>query len=180
MKSRIINNFIPAIVWIGYHAVVPTWHLDFFGAFLFLRALIVLTFFLVREEPILRAPSYQIAIAWGSTFLPTLLVWSPNPGLPGLVGELVAVAGMVFFTFTCLDLGKSFGVSPAVRPYVDRGVYGRIPHPMYLSHVIVEIGLLIASPSPRNFVIAGATWALYALRAKWETDLHTRYAKASA
>lgn len=180
MKSWSINNLIPAIAWIGYHAVVPTWHWDFLGAFLLLRAMIVLVFFLMRDAPLRRAPRYQIAIAWVSTFLPTLLVWDPSPGISSLVGELVAIVGMVFFTFTCLDLGKSFGVSPAVRPYVARGVYGRLPHPMYCSHVVVEIGLLIASPSPTNFAIAGMSWALYALRAKWETDLHVLYAGVRA
>lgn len=180
MKSWSINNLIPAVVWVAYHAIVPNWHWDFMGALLFLRATIVLVFFLMRDEPLRRAPRYQIAIAWGSTFLPTLLVWHPSSGVPCLIGEFVAIAGMVFFIFTCLDLGKSFGVSPAVRPYVERGVYGRLPHPMYLSHVVVEIGLLIASPTPVNFAIAGMSWAFYALRAKWETDLHVRYAEVPA
>jgi protein-S-isoprenylcysteine O-methyltransferase Ste14 len=174
MKPWYSNNLLPAMIWTGFYAFVPTWHWDFFTALMLLRAAVILAFFLIREEPTRRAPGYQIAVAWVSTFVPTLMVWNPAGQLSAMIGELLSIGGMLFFIFTCLDLGKSFGVSPAVRPYVDRGVYSRIPHPMYLSHAVLEAGVLIASPTPTNFAVVGVAWALYALRAIWEADLWNR------
>lgn len=136
-----------------------------------IRGLIVFYSFLSRDIPLKRAPKFQIAVAWISTFLPTLLIWKANSGFSGLIGELIAIAGMVMFAFTCLELGKSFGVSPALRTPVSGGIYSYVSHPMYFSHIIVETGILIACPSKLNFVIAGITWGLYALRGSWEKRL---------
>jgi protein-S-isoprenylcysteine O-methyltransferase Ste14 len=168
IKGRLFNNYLPAAIWLGYHALVPNWRLSFLSALMLVRAGIVLYCFLIREEPTRRAPAYQIAIAWISTFLPTLMVWQPSAGLPGLVGEIIAVGGMVLFCFTCVDLGRSFGVSPAMRAPVSDGVYRWVSHPMYVSHVIVEAGILIASPTAWNLSIAAVAWGLYGMRALWE------------
>lgn len=179
MNTRIFNNYIPAALWLGYHLTVPKWQLSFLSILMLLRGLIVFFFFLNRDIPVKRAPRYQIAIAWISTFLPTLMIWKANVGFSGLVGELIAIAGMVMFAFTCLELGKSFGVSPALRTPVYGGIYSYISHPMYLSHIIAETGILIACPSKMNFLIAGLAWGLYAVRGAWEKDLINIYGAVS-
>ena len=99
------------------------------------------------------------------------MLWEANSGFSGLVGQLIAVIGMVTFVFTILELGNSFGVSPALRTPVSGGIYSYLTHPMYVSHVIVEIGILIASPTEWNFLIAGVTWGLYGIRGIWEQRL---------
>lgn len=175
MNTRILNNYIPATLWLTYHLTVPTWQLSFLSALMLIRGLIVFFCFLNRDIPLKRAPKFQIAVAWISTFLPTLMIWKANAGFSGLIGELIAIAGIVMFAFTCLELGKSFGVSPALRSPVSGGIYSYISHPMYLSHIIVETGILIACPSKLNFVIAGITWALYAVRGVWEKKLISVY-----
>lgn len=175
MRARILNNYLPAAAWIGYHAAVPVWSWNFLKLLMLVRAGIVLVCFLIRDEPLRRAPPIQIAIAWISTFLPVLMVCDPIGGLSTMVGELVAVAGIALFSFACLELGRSFGVSPAVRSPITSGVYRALGHPMYVAHVIVEIGILIASPTPFNFVIAAAAWALYLVRARWEAELVGRF-----
>ena len=131
----------------------------------------VLYCFLIRDIPKWRAPSYQIVIAWVSTFLPVLMTWQGGYGQPEQIGRMFAIFGMLLFIFTCLDLGKSFGVSPAVRAPVSDGVYKFISHPMYLSHIVVETGVLIAAPTTWNFTIAVIAWTFYGIRAFWEANL---------
>jgi protein-S-isoprenylcysteine O-methyltransferase Ste14 len=109
-----------------------------------------------------------MAIAWGSTFLPTLMVWEPSVSLMGTVGRIISVCGMVLFVFACLDLDRSFGISPAVRPLVTGGVYKFLNHPLYVSHVIVECGLVFCSPSLRNVFIVCCVWGFYWLRTQFE------------
>jgi protein-S-isoprenylcysteine O-methyltransferase Ste14 len=171
MNTRILNNYVPATLWLSYHLTVPTWQLSFLSALMLIKGLIVFFCFLNRDIPLKRAPKPQIVVAWISTFLPTLMIWKANAGFSGLVGELIAIAGMVMFAFTCLELGKSFGVSPALRTPVSGGIYSYISHPMYVSHIILETGILIVCPSKLNFVVAGITWTLYAVRGAWEKKL---------
>jgi protein-S-isoprenylcysteine O-methyltransferase Ste14 len=173
--NRLLNNFTPALVWVGYHIAVPNWRLSFFSLLMLLRAGVVLYCFLIREQPKKRAPTYQAVIAWISTFLPVLMVWEPNYGTAELLGRSVAICGMLLFVFACLDLGKSFGASPAVRAPVSGGIYRFVNHPMYVAHVIAEIGILIASPTAWNFSVALVAWALYAVRAHWESELYRSF-----
>jgi len=170
-NSRLLNNFLPALLWPVPYLIFKSWEINFFSAIIFIRLAIVVYCFLIREMPTKRAPTYQIIFAWIATFIPTLMNWQVNNELYGLVGEIIAVSGMVMFIFTCLELGKSFGVSPAKRSPVSSGIYSFIGHPMYWSHVVLEIGILVASPSKWNFAIAGVTWASYLLRAHWEKQL---------
>lgn len=169
--NRLLNNVVPVLVWGTYHLAIPNWGMSFFSFLMMLRALIVLYLFLIRDVPERRAPVYQIVIAWVSTFLPVLMVWEPTFGSAELTGRLISISGMVLFIFTCLDLGKSFGVSPAIRTEVSNGVYRFVSHPMYLSHVIVEVGCLIANPTLWNFSIVAVAWSLFFLRAYWEKSL---------
>ena len=151
--------------------MIPNWQFTFFSVLMMLRALTVLYCFVIREVPTRRAPFYQIAIAWISTFLPVLMTWQVGYGQTEQIGRVFAICGMLLFIFTCLDLGKSFGVSPAVRAPISSGVYRFISHPMYLSHILVETGVLIAAPTAWNFTIVVIAWIFYAIRAFWEGDL---------
>ncbi len=171
MNSKIFNNYIPASLWLTYHLIVPTWHFSFFSLLMLIRALVILFCFIDRDMPLKRAPKYQIAIAWISTFIPTFMEWNSGPSIQGMIGELIAILGMVMFVFTSLELGKSFGVSPALRKPISGGIYSYVSHPMYYSHFIVEVGILIASPTKWNFLIALMAWAFYGLRATWEQKI---------
>lgn len=171
MNSKFFNNYIPASMWLSYHLIVPTWHLSFLSLLMLIRAMVILFCFIGRDMPLKRAPKYQIAIAWISTFIPTFMEWNSGPTIQGMVGELVAILGMVMFVFACLELGKSFGVSPALRKPISGGIYSYVSHPIYFSHVVFEFGILIASPTKWNLIIALMAWAFYALRASWEQKI---------
>jgi len=170
MRGKLVNNYLPASIWLGYHILIPNWRLSFFSLLMLVRAVVVLFCFLRREAPLKSAPYWQMAIAWGSTFLPTLMVWEPSVSLMSSIGRSISVCGMVLFVFACLDLDRSFGISPAVRPQVTGGIYKFLNHPLYVSHVIVECGLLFASPSSWNFSVVFVAWSVFLFRAKLETQ----------
>jgi protein-S-isoprenylcysteine O-methyltransferase Ste14 len=80
--------------------------------------------------------------------------------LSGL-GLLVAVVGK-------LSLGRSFGVAPANRGVVSRGLYRVVRHPIYLGYLITHAGFLLANPSFWNLVVLAAADTALLLRAVCE------------
>ncbi|MBS1983258.1 MAG: hypothetical protein JST16_03725 [Bdellovibrionales bacterium] len=93
----------------------------------------------------------------------------------GTVGLAMTVVGSMIVALSCIELGRSFGVSPAVRPFVQTGIYRRVSHPMYLGHVILELGLLISSLTLRNTLLCLASWTLYAIRVRWEDRIFSQW-----
>jgi protein-S-isoprenylcysteine O-methyltransferase Ste14 len=171
-SSRLFNNILPAIAWTVYNLCVPIWRADFFSALMLVRSAVIVVAFLRREPPLRRAPMHQIAVSWVGTFLPVLMVWQASAGHGvQLLGEILAVCGMVLFIFACVDLDRSFGISRARRTFKTGSVYRWVRHPMYVSHLLIELGILIANPSRANFWIVACTWVTYFLRGRWEQKL---------
>ncbi|MGE3975301.1 MAG: isoprenylcysteine carboxylmethyltransferase family protein [Bdellovibrionales bacterium] len=179
MNEKLLNNFLPSAIWIGYHLAIPQWSFSALSLLMLVRAFVILWLFVNRELPILRASYYQIVIAWISTFLPVLMIWDSQDSAQALLGQLTAIGGMVLFIFSALDLGKSFGVSPAVRSPIQSGIYKYLSHPIYFAHIVVEVGILIASPTMWNACIVVVAWSLYILRARWESQILRRYLNES-
>jgi protein-S-isoprenylcysteine O-methyltransferase Ste14 len=172
MTNRLFNNSLPAIIWISYHAwIFSRREISLLTLLLIVRALVVLWCFFIREIPKQRAPLIQIMIAWISTFLPTLMIWQTSENYSSVIANVIVTLGVLLFTLACLDLGKSFGVSPALRSPVTSGVYRYINHPLYISHVILELGIFISNPTQRNAIIGIIAWGLYLLRSRWEVQL---------
>ncbi len=75
----------------------------------------------------------------------------------GLVLALIGVSGIVLARYT---LGKSFSITPQARALVTSGIYSRIRNPIYVSGMVVFIGVLLMVRRPylwlALFVIAGA------------------------
>jgi len=172
--SKLLNNYAPAIFWMGYHVVFLKMTWSFFGLLMGLRALAILVCFLIREKPLQRAPSYQVAISWIGTFIPIFMVWKHSTSASGLVGDLISISGLALLLLASIDLGKSFGISPALRTPVRSGLYRYLNHPIYTSYVLIELGILISTPTAGNFVIAAVAWGSYALRAEWERQMVMR------
>jgi protein-S-isoprenylcysteine O-methyltransferase Ste14 len=53
-------------------------------------------------------------------------------------------------------LGRCFGVLPDARGVVTRGPYRIVRHPIYLGELGAVVGVLIASPNPRNVLALAA------------------------
>jgi protein-S-isoprenylcysteine O-methyltransferase Ste14 len=95
-----------------------------------LRAAVILFCFFIREEPKKRAPTFQITFSWFGTFAPVLMVCVPNYTFSSLVGEIVSIIGLMILLFASIDLGRSFGISPAVRTPTNSGLYRYLRHPV--------------------------------------------------
>jgi len=65
-----------------------------------------------------------------------------------------------------IELGRSFGVTPANRGKISTGVYEFSNHPMYLGYAISEFGVLILNPL--NILIYIISIRLYIFRSKKE------------
>jgi protein-S-isoprenylcysteine O-methyltransferase Ste14 len=83
-----------------------------------------------------------------------------------LISSLLSILGFSISTLALIELGQSFGVSPANRGRITTGVYKITNHPMYFGYVISEFGFLIINPS--NFLIFLISSSLYFYRATIE------------
>lgn len=165
---------MPALAWACFCYLVIGWNFEPVGWLSILRVLLVFACLLSRVQPLIRAPKFQVAVAWGSAALP-LLISTQFEGVRGTVGLAMTVVGSMIVALSCIELGRSFGVSPAVRPFVQTGIYRRVSHPMYLGHVILELGLLISSLTLRNTLLCLASWTLYAIRVRWEDRIFSQW-----
>lgn len=161
---------MPALVWAGFCAAVLRFTSEPLGWLRALRVLIIFACLLTRLPPLLRGSTFQTLVAWASTALP-LLLSSHFEGISGHIGLSMTVVGSMLVALSCVELGRSFGISPAVRPFVQSGIYRYVRHPMYLGHIVLEAGLLIAELSAKNVLICIATWTLYSIRIRWEERL---------
>jgi protein-S-isoprenylcysteine O-methyltransferase Ste14 len=86
---------------------------------------------------------------------PSLLL----PLLPGSVTVALSSIGLLIVIAGKLTLGRSFGLLPANRGIVSRGIYGMLRHPIYLGYLIAHAAFLAANPIAWNaltLVIADA------------------------
>ena len=70
---------------------------------------------------------------------------SPIAPEPLTVDHLPA-SGSIVVVLGKLSLGRSFGLAPANRGVVCRGLYQRLRHPIYLGYLITHVGFVIANP----------------------------------
>ena len=162
------------MMWVGAYGLLLTKPGDPIDWLVLIRAAIVLGCLLVRFKPIVRAPRYQIALSWFSTFLPLAITARFAADVQGSVGLVFWIVGTSLALWACIDLGRSFGISPAVRPFVRTGIYRFVRNPMYVGHVVAEIGFLVAAPSVQNFLLCLTCWIFYGIRIRWESTLFQR------
>src|SRR5260370_25717649 len=96
-------------------------------------AVFALTFpllFIIRRPARAQGPRYTFWLAVFGTFLP---VGTLRPADVGwlLPGEVVQLFGLVLVLSALWTLNRSFGLAPAHRGLVTRGLYGVVRHPLY-------------------------------------------------
>lgn len=65
-------------------------------------------------------------------------------------------------------LGRSFAVLPSLRTIRTTGMYRLVRHPIYLSYMIMEAGILLRHPRAYNVVVAAAGVILMLWRIRFE------------
>ena len=80
---------------------------------------------------------------------------SPTGGglVPDLATAAVSVAGLAIVIAGKLTLGRSFGLMPANRGIVCRGIYKVLRHPIYAGYLVTHVAFLAAHPSLWNMVV---------------------------
>ena len=114
------------------------------------RPLVRLVTALSMTSPLLSKPAHLVPII-------------PEAAAATLVGLglLVVVAGKI-------SLGYSFGLLPANRGVMERGLYRIVRHPIYLGYLLTHIPFLAAHPSGWNAVVLLTGDAALIVRALYE------------
>ena len=72
---------------------------------------------------------------------------------PESVTIVISACGLMVVVLGKLSLGRSFGLTPANRGVVCRGMYRCVRHPIYLGYLITHAGFLLANPTEWNLSV---------------------------
>lgn len=101
-----------------------------------------------------------------STFGPPLVRPEPVvPWAPESLTIMISAIGLAVVVMGKLSLGRSFGLTPANRGIVCRGLYRLVRHPIYLGYLITHVGFVISSPGDWNLLILALADVALMLRA---------------
>jgi len=97
-------------------------------------------------------------------------------GLQAVAGASVQVVGLFLVTVCLLNLGKSFGVVAANRGLKVRGPYRVVRHPVYASHLVTQLGFVLANPGLANAAVVLTVTLFQVLRIRAEERVLTETA----
>ncbi|MDV7397424.1 methyltransferase, partial [Arthrospira platensis SPKY1] len=89
-------------------------------------------------------------------------------------GIVLMQLGLLIHVGALLSLNRSFGIFPANRGIISRGLYAFVRHPLYTSVIITTFGYLIANPTVYNLLVLVVTTAFHVLRITEEEKVLTR------
>jgi protein-S-isoprenylcysteine O-methyltransferase Ste14 len=75
------------------------------------------------------------------------------PILPEAAAALLLSIGLLIVVGGKISLGYSFGLLPANRGVMERGLYRIVRHPIYLGYLLTHIPFLAAHPSAWNATV---------------------------
>jgi protein-S-isoprenylcysteine O-methyltransferase Ste14 len=110
-----------------------------------LQHLIVLGIALTRFQPKVRDYSIASSMAVGAAYVypyaqVIYLRWSPGHVASPAAGLVLVTLAAGLSLVSLLNMGRLFGVRPALRGLVTSGPYRFVRHPMYLSYILADIG----------------------------------------
>ena len=115
------------------------------------QAITILLFVLRRRSSATSSRVWEWTAAGVGTWLPLLLQSNEGPfGAMTAAGVLLQLAGLTCATIGFLYLGRSFGIVAADRGLKSKGPYRLVRHPVYFSHMVTLLGLLLANPTVIN------------------------------
>ena len=91
-----------------------------------------------------------------------------TPLAPDLATATVSGAGLLAIIAAKLTLGRSFGLMPANRGIVRRGIYRVVRHPIYAGYLVTHAAFLIAHPTLWNCALIFTSDAALLVRAVFE------------
>jgi protein-S-isoprenylcysteine O-methyltransferase Ste14 len=70
------------------------------------------------------------------------------------IGGIISTIGALLALVSIHCLGRSFAILPSLRIIQTSGMYGLVRHPIYMSYLIMEVGILIRHPTLYNAAVA--------------------------
>ena len=135
--------------------------------------------FLVRSRPIHFSSSitaYLVAIASVNYYLLFDFIPIADSTLY-IFGKLVMLIGGIMCVISTLSLGRNFGILPISRGVSTNGAYRLIRHPIYLSYIVLDTGIVTAYASTANSVIFLIGIILFVIRIRYEEEVMGRSRK---
>ena len=133
------------------------------------EALVVALTVIRRPTGIVDRTMWARVLTMTSTFGPPLVRPDDVGALaPELATITLAAAGLMIVVLGKVSLGRSFGLTPANRGIVCRGMYRLVRHPIYLGYLITHLGFVLANPSGWNIALLLAADIALMLRAVCE------------
>jgi protein-S-isoprenylcysteine O-methyltransferase Ste14 len=93
---------------------------------------------------------------------------SSAPLIPEATAAMLLGIGLLVVVGGKMSLGYSFGLLPANRGVMERGLYRIVRHPIYLGYLLTHIPFLAAHPSGWNAAVLLAGDAALIVRALYE------------
>jgi protein-S-isoprenylcysteine O-methyltransferase Ste14 len=88
--------------------------------------------------------------------------------VPDVLTASASAAGLLLIIAGKLTLGRSFGLMPANRGIVCRGVYRTVRHPIYAGYLVTHAAFLVAHPTTWNLALLAVSDVALLVRAVYE------------
>lgn len=117
-----------------------------------------------------RRPIVRFVTAVSMTFPLLSKPASAAPLVPEATAAMLFGLGLMVVVGGKMSLGYSFGLLPANRGVMERGLYRIVRHPIYLGYLMTHIPFLAAHPSGWNAAVLIAGDAALIVRALYEEE----------
>jgi protein-S-isoprenylcysteine O-methyltransferase Ste14 len=133
---------------------------------------VAFTVFTIGREPARKRAFAPLAFIACAVAMGGILVFSESPSAASeavvIAGEAVAVVACAALSVAVFNLGRCFGVLPEARGLVRSGPYAHVRHPVYAAETTAFVGLAIASPALRNWLVLGVVFGAQLVRMRLE------------
>ena len=135
------------------------------------EALVVVLTCLRRPASVVdRRPVVRLVTAVSMTFPLLSEPTRITPLLPEAAAATLLGLGLLIVVGGKISLGYSFGLLPANRGVMERGLYRVVRHPIYLGYLLTHIPFLAAHPSGWNATVLLIGDAALIIRAFYEEE----------
>ena len=148
----------------------------------FMRTLRVTGLLLLTSEALVvlltvaRRRARLVDRSWGARLVTAMSLMGPPlvwPGtsaalLPETQAAMLSACGLLVIVAGKVSLGRSFGVVPANRGIVCRGIYQVVRHPIYMGYLLTHAAFLLSHLDPWNVCVLVMSDAMLPVRAVYE------------